>query len=65
MMSRPAISSMAAAKRDSSTGWTTITSRAWSRIPFWTTDLTDTSWSASTWATWASTPGSSATSRCR
>ena len=40
--SRPAISSIAAAKRDSSTGCTTITSRAWSPSPFCTTDLTDT-----------------------
>ena len=60
-----AISSIAAANRDSSTGWTTITSRACSPRPFCTTDFTDTSWSASTCATWASTPGSSATSRCR
>ena len=44
----PAIPSSAAAKRDSSTGWTTITSRACSPRPFWTTDLTDTSCWAST-----------------
>ena len=41
--SRPAIIPIAAANRDSSTGCTTITSRAWSPSPFCTTDLTDTS----------------------
>ncbi len=35
---------IAAMKRDSRTGCTTITSRAWSPNPFCTTDLTDTSW---------------------
>ena len=33
--------SRAAKKRDSSSGWTTITSRAFSPSPFWTTDLID------------------------
>src|SRR5262249_3885164 len=36
--SSPAISSLAAANRDSSTGWMTITSRAWLPRPFCTTD---------------------------
>ena len=65
MKSSPPISSIAAKKRDSATGCTTITSRAWSPKPFCTTDLTEIPCSPRTCATWARTPGRSATSRCR
>ena len=41
MKSRPAIISTAAKKRDSRIGWVTITSRALSPSPSWTTDFTD------------------------
>ena len=50
---------------DSSTGWVTITSRAFSPMPRCTTDLIDTSCSPRTCVTAASTPGRSATSMCR
>ena len=39
--SRSEISATAAKKRDSSSGWTTMTRRARSPRPFWTTDLID------------------------
>jgi hypothetical protein len=41
MKSRPPIRPIAAKKRDSRIGCTTITSRAFSPSPLWTTDLTD------------------------
>ena len=63
--SSPAIRSTAARNFDSSTGCMTITSRASSPRPFWTTDLIETPCRPRISATWASTPGRSATSRYR
>src|SRR5690606_10643915 len=61
-ISRSRIRLTVAASAASSASWVTTTSWASSPRPSWRTVLIDTSWTANTWATAASTPGRSSTS---